>query len=418
MLDGRLTLDSELGKGTTISFSLDMFHRIITKEFNYKSMKIALYSPDEIQKKKSDKHLESYLLFFRDISVDRFKTFVECQNAQANSFDVLYIHYDNIDKKELKRLLARHSSDKQIVLVTKLKNRDNILDIAPIFSQIIYEPITFSKIGNSIKILSENKKETISINQYAFHGLKALVVEDNPINTKMIVRLLKDIGISSDSVTNGKEAVEIYKNNHYDIIFMDIQMPVMNGVDSTKAIIKYELENQLPHTPIIAVTTNALKGDRERYLDAGMDEYIAKPININKFITVIKQFYTTNSNGELEHNTQKDILLYKQTPTESKVIGTILQKLGYSVDIAKNINEFNRMINRNNYKSLLLDKTISTLTQQEISQKIKDKKVPSLLFVDKDKEVISSDMKDTYTHILDKSSDFSHIKDRLDSIIY
>lgn len=416
ILGGRLILDSELNKGTTISFSLDMLHRIIVKEFNYKAMKVALYSPNDIQIKNSDKYLDSYLSSFRDISVDRFKTFIECQDAKANSFDVLYIHYDDIDKKELKRLVARHSSDNQIVLITKLKNRKNILDIAPIFSQIIYEPISYSKIENSIDILSENKKDIVD-NQYYFHGLKALVIEDNPINAKMIIGLLKSIGISSVIGKDGKEGVEMYKNKHYDIVFMDIQMPIMNGVDATKAIIKYELENQLPHTPIIAVTTNALKGDRERYLDIGMDEYIAKPIDLNKFITVIKQFYSTNRANNLnEKNNQKDILLYKQTPTESKIIGTILQKLGYSVDIAKNINEFTNMINNNKYKSLILDKSGSQSTQQEVSKKIKDKGVPSLLFIDKNEEVISSDT-DTYTHIIDKSSDFTYIKDRLDSMM-
>jgi len=75
------------------------------------------------------------------------------------------------------------------------------------------------------------------------------------------------------------------------------------------------------------------------------------------------------------------------------------------------------MINNNVYKSLLLDKSVSQSTQQEVTQKIKDKGVPSLLFVDKNEEVISSDM-DTYTHIIDKSSDFTYIKDRLDSMIY
>ncbi len=415
MLGGTLTLDSELNQGTTLSFNLDMLQRIITKEFNYKAMKVSLYSPDNMQIKNSDKHLENYLSSFRDISVDRFKTFVECQDAKANAFDVLYIHYDNINKKELKRLVARHSSDSQIVLITKLKNRDNILDIAPIFTQIIYEPISFSKIENSIEILSENKKDIVT-NQYSFHGLKALVIEDNPVNAKMIIRLLKNIGITSDNAIDGKDGINMYQNNHYDIVFMDIQMPVMNGVDATKAIIKYELDNQLPHTPIVAVTTNALKGDRERYLSAGMDEYIAKPIDMNKFITVLKQFYTTNIDNRTKQNIQKDILLYKQTPTESKIIATILQKLGYSVDIAKNINEFNNMINSNNYKSLLLDKSISKSTQEEVSKKIKDKGIPSLLFIDKNEEVISSDT-DTYTHIIDKSSDFSYIKDRLDSII-
>ena len=415
MLGGSLSLDSELNRGTTLSFNLSMPYRVITKEVNYKAMNIALYSPADMQTKNSDKHLFDYLSSFRDISIKRFNTFVECQDAVGGSFDVLYIHYDDIDKKELKRITARHSADSQIVLVTKLNNRDKILDIAPIFSQIIYKPITFSKVEHSIEILSQNKKD-ISINQYSFDGLKALVVEDNPVNAKMIVHMLQNLGIESQVAKNGKEGVEMYKEGHYDVVFMDIQMPVMNGVDATKAIIKYELENQLEHTPIIAVTTNALKGDRERYLDAGMDEYIPKPIDINKFITALKQFYTTNQSSSSDTDSQKDILLYKQTPTESKIIGTILQKLGYSVDIAKNINEFTNMINNNEYKSLLLDKSHNQSTQKEVSQKIKEKGIPSLLFIDKNENVVSSDT-DTYTHIVDKSSDFSHIKDKLDTMI-
>ncbi|MCK4442261.1 MAG: hypothetical protein KAU90_09660, partial [Sulfurovaceae bacterium] len=84
------------------------------------------------------------------------------------------------------------------------------------------------------------------------------------------------------------------------------------------------------------------------------------------------------------------------------------------VDIAKNINEFTNKINNKKYKSLILDKSGSQSTQQEVSKKIKDKGVPSLLFIDKNEEVISSDV---YTHIIDKSSDFTYIKDRLDSMM-
>ena len=414
MLGGSLSLDSEIGKGSTLSFTLDMLHRDIIEEINYKAMNIAIYSPENIQKKKSDQHLEKYLSSFRDITVSRFKTFVECQDTKE-TFDVLYIHYDKIEKKELKRITARHSSDSQIVLVTKLKNREDVLDIAPIFSQIIYEPITYSKIENSIEILSENKKD-ITKHQYSFDGLKALVVEDNPVNAKMLVKMLQNLGIKSDIAKDGKEGVQKYKDNSYDVVFMDIQMPVMNGVDATKAIIQYEKENQLPHTPIIAVTTNALKGDRERYLSAGMDEYIAKPIDSNKFITALKQFYSTTQESDTKTN-KKDILLYKQTPTESKIIGTILQKLGYSVDIAKSVNEFKNMIDKNSYKSLILDKINNHITQQELSKHIKDKGIPSLLFIDKKSESISNNETEIYTHIIDKSSDFTHIKDRLDTMI-
>ncbi len=417
MLGGSLELDSKVGVGSKFSFKLNIKQRFTTKEINYETMNIAIYSPPAVQSKKSDSYLEKYLLSFRDIGVKRFKTFVECQDAKANSFDGLFVHYNDIDKKELKRIAARHSSDSQIVLVTHLNNRDNILDIAPIFSQIVYEPISFTKIEKSIEILSENKKENNGNISNMFHGLKALVVEDNPVNLKMIVRTLEKLGIESDTAKDGKESVNMYMKNRYNIIFMDIQMPVMNGVDATRAIIKYEKKNHLTHTPIVAVTTNALKGDRERYLAEGMDEYIAKPIDLNKFITVLKQFYSTRDGEHISsRGDEKDILLYKQTPTESKIIGTILNKLGYSVDIAKNIDEFKSMIDTNHYKSLLLDKLDNQLKHSSITKRIKNQNIPSLLFIDKNEDVISTD-KDTYTYIIDKASDFIYIKDKVDNMM-
>jgi signal transduction histidine kinase len=225
MLGGILKLKSELGEGTTLSFILEMNHRVITTEYNYKAMKIAIYSHEDVQKRDSDQCLDKYLQSFKGISTQRFKTFVECQNSKANSFDVLYVHYDEIDKKELQRIVARHNADSQVVLVTKLKNRDETLDIAPIFSEVMYEPISFSKIKESIEMLSKNKKDKINSSESMFHGLKALVVEDNPINLKMIVKTLENLGINSDTAENGRKSVVMYMKNAYDIVFMDIQMP-------------------------------------------------------------------------------------------------------------------------------------------------------------------------------------------------
>jgi len=415
MLGGKLELDSKLGEGSTFTFEIEMTQRVVTREINYKTMKVAIYSPEKMQRKKSDKYLEDYLKSFKGVETLRFNTFVECQEAENRMFDAIYLHYDDINKKELKRITARHGNESQIILITNLSNRNKILDIAPIFSQIVYQPITFSKIERSIEIVSENKRDINPNSKNIFKGLKALVVEDNPTNLKMIVRLLENLGISSDIAINGKEAVDMYKNNSYNIIFMDIQMPLMNGVDATKAIIEYEKENNLTHTPIVAVTTNSLKGDRERYLREGLDEYIAKPIDLNKFITVLKQFFQT-SDIDANLNLDKDILLYKQTPTESKIIATIFNKLGYSVDIAKDFDEFIKMLDTNSYKSVVLDKSINTIQHQKITQKIKSINIPALLFIDKEVNPTLEDKK-IYAHIIDKNSDFILIKDRIDDML-
>jgi len=415
MLGGKLDLKSELGEGSTFTFEITMAQRVVTREINYKTMKVAIYSPEKMQRRKSDKYLEDYLKSFKGVEVIRFKTFVECQESRDELLDAIYLHYDDINKKELKRITARHGNETQVILITSLANRNKILDIAPIFSQIIYQPITFSKIERSIEIVSENKRDINFNNRYMFNGLKALVVEDNPTNLKMIVKLLENIGIKSDVALNGKEAVEMYKNNSYNIIFMDIQMPLMNGVDATKTIIEYEKEHNLPHTPIVAVTTNSLKGDRERYLREGLDEYIAKPIDLNKFITVLKQFFQTSENGTAQ-NLEKDILLYKQTPTESKVIATIFNKLGYSVDIAKDFDEFISKLENNSYKSVILDRLKNSKQHLQVTKRVKERGVPTLLFIGKD-TIITSDDKKTYTHIIDRNSDFILIKDRIDDML-
>lgn len=115
--------------------------------------------------------------------------------------------------------------------------------------------------------------------------LDVLVCEDEKINQKLFKRLLAKQGHEVDIAENGIEAIELLKNKTYDLILMDIQMPLMDGL-STLSVIRNELKLS---TPVIAVTAYALKGDRERFLSAGMNEYISKPINIREFYEKIER---------------------------------------------------------------------------------------------------------------------------------
>lgn len=110
------------------------------------------------------------------------------------------------------------------------------------------------------------------------YNAKILVAEDNEINQKLMRHTLNSFKMDITMVENGELALQERKNNNYDLIFMDISMPVMDGVEATKQIKQYELENKLNHIPIVAVTANALKGDREKFMGAGLDEYCTKPI--------------------------------------------------------------------------------------------------------------------------------------------
>lgn len=106
-----------------------------------------------------------------------------------------------------------------------------------------------------------------------------LLVEDNEVNLKVAQKLIDYIGFPFDVAENGMEALNKVKNTRYRLILMDCQMPVMDGYHSTRRIRKYEDENDLDRTPIIAMTANAMLGDKEKCLDAGMDDYMSKPLN-------------------------------------------------------------------------------------------------------------------------------------------
>jgi CheY-like chemotaxis protein len=108
-----------------------------------------------------------------------------------------------------------------------------------------------------------------------FAGLRVLVVEDDALAQEVMVSLIKDAGLVPDVASNGQEAVEMTRRGDYGLILMDMQMPVMNGMDATRAIRQMPGLSQLP---ILAVTANAFGEDRDRCLAAGMNDHIGKPV--------------------------------------------------------------------------------------------------------------------------------------------
>ena len=151
------------------------------------------------------------------------------------------------------------------------------------------------------KTIFNNKKKTKESKNLKAH---ILLVEDNKANQMYMKIILKKIGLTFEIASDGVEAVAMFKENapteaslrgettlgcKYDAILMDENMPNLNGIEASKLILEYEKENNLIHTPIIALTANALKGDRERFIEAGMDEYLSKPLDKEKLISILSE---------------------------------------------------------------------------------------------------------------------------------
>ena len=141
-----------------------------------------------------------------------------------------------------------------------------------------------------VEIGKRTKDEPDKIEDKTKFNGKVLLVEDNEANQMFMKIILKKLGLSFDIANDGVQAVSMFKSGKYDIILMDINMPNMDGVEATKNILDFERANSLIHTPIIALTANALGGDRKKFLDEGMDEYLAKPINKKKLSKVLARF--------------------------------------------------------------------------------------------------------------------------------
>ena len=142
-----------------------------------------------------------------------------------------------------------------------------------------------------VEIGKMNKSNKIEERSFECKDKKILLVEDNKSNQLFMKVLLKKLELNYDIANDGLEAISYFNDNKYDLILMDENMPNMSGIEATKKIIEIEHESSLIHTPIIALTANALEGDREKFLEAGMDEYLSKPINKDKLNKILSVYF-------------------------------------------------------------------------------------------------------------------------------
>ena len=174
-----------------------------------------------------------------------------------------------------------------------------VLDKQPECSRTVTKPVKQSQLLDGLRTAAGRSEgpnwahsETIvtrhSITEDRKRRVRILLAEDNIMNQKVALHILKaKLGYRADAVANGREAVESLSRQHYDLVLMDCQMPEMDGYEATAAIRDPNSSVRNHNIPIIAMTANAMKGDREKCLAAGMNDYITKPINVQKLIDTI-----------------------------------------------------------------------------------------------------------------------------------
>jgi CheY-like chemotaxis protein len=171
-----------------------------------------------------------------------------------------------------------------------------VVEVKELFHAIIAKPIHFSQLFDAIcsvfvqadsAVENGPAKPVIDRQMAERHPLRLLLAEDHLVNQKVALKLLKQMGYRADVACNGLEVLEALGRQTYDVVLMDVQMPEMDGLEAARRICATIPEGTRPR--LIAMTANAMEGDRRRCLDAGMDDYLSKPIRVADLQTALSK---------------------------------------------------------------------------------------------------------------------------------
>ncbi|MCP5095971.1 MAG: response regulator [Chloroflexi bacterium] len=195
--------------------------------------------------------------------------------------------------KQLRQL--KKTKNTPIIILTPIGNKENDVEKHNISAQLT-KPIKPSQLFNILietfnkhALISENaKKKSLFDSELGVRNpLRILLAEDNAINQKVVLRMLEKLGYRADVAGNGLEAIAALRRQNYDVILMDIQMPEMDGLEATHVIHEQWAKDEIPR--IVALTANALTGDREFFLSKGMDDYVSKPVRVKELVEALEQ---------------------------------------------------------------------------------------------------------------------------------
>ena len=379
LMGGQLELESAKDHGTTFYFSL-LLEEITSTDTNYAQvftdMTIGKYEQETPTK--LDNNLETYFAYFGP-TVKHFESVSDLKNLNDNN--VCKNYWIDIDKAKQNIIDAvTYINKSKLIIIANVTSRNKIEEMGIDQDNVIFKPVTLTKLKNILTKSSNTIPQLIDKSLPSFAAkfdAKVLVTEDNIINQKLIKRILEEHDITVDVANNGLECFEKRRNNSYDLLFMDIQMPVMDGIEATHEILDYEEDEKVPHIPIVALTANALKGDRERFLEEGMDEYISKPIETSELLYILNKFLSDKARTvpaeeksdvseeikdihEESTSTEKKILIAKKFLLESRVLTKVIDNLGYDYETLDNMDLLENELSSGRYDILFSDADLIT----------------------------------------------------------
>jgi len=312
LMGGNVWVESRLGEGSTFNFTitaktsekLAMENPLLPGIANFEGKRVLIVDDNKTNLTILRSQLEQWKLV--PVTCSSAQEALETLESQGN-FDLVIsdMEMPDIDGIGLARAIKAMKNPVPVIILSSIGDTSR-KKYPGLFSAVLVKPVKQNQLLKSICAELGDRKEMVPTEEKqsnvldpgfsSEYPIDILIAEDNPVNQKLIERILMKLGYSAEMTQNGFEVLQKISEKHYDVILMDIQMPEMDGFEATRNI--RQLDVQQPF--IVAMTANALAEDREICLSQGMDSYISKPMKLDTIVAILKEAHASKK-GSVIH---------------------------------------------------------------------------------------------------------------------
>lgn len=345
LMQGVIEVESKVGEGSTFTLTLP-FKKDNAPVENINNSFEGLSGSTVLLVSNNETDIKILKYYLNEVNCNVLEAFsisdalnLISQQTQKISAAIIDYKYKNKDGFEQLNILLENEKTKNIPLIvyTSLGEKgDAVLAKEKGFVGYLSKPIRKQELWDSLLFAISGKKLSSGSNLITRHMIKEykfdsrakiLIVEDCDLNCKFILKILKNSGLVFDLANNGEEALQAFKSKKYDLILMDCQMPIMDGYTTTREIRKFE--GDLRHTPIIALTASAFRADMERCLEAGMDDYLSKPINVDDLMSKISKHLKIKINVSKKDNEETEVEQTRKNKYFDEIVSKLMENYGF-----------------------------------------------------------------------------------------
>lgn len=309
MMGGRIGINSEPGQGSTFWFTLNLKKQTgrsdakIGQPFDFTGLKALIVDAHATMRSVLENQLKQWGIQTETASngVHALKM-LRARGSMHESANLVLVNgsLPDLDASSLSKAIRNDASldDLKIIVMTNLGERLQEESPKGIIDAVISKPVRQLRLGHAIAQVTHRTavspiagKVAASLETSSATPCRILIAEDNIINQKVVVYMANKLGLRADVAANGLEAIEALSRIPYDLVLMDCQMPEMGGFEATGEIRRREkISATAQHTPIIAMTANAMPGDREKCITSGMDDYLPKPVKLEELSAMLERW--------------------------------------------------------------------------------------------------------------------------------